>query len=152
MFQKRSAKAPKGAEVRRSTNRLICEVADQGQKRPISTAMRKQSRNEAGGTKAPSHREPHHGFCKSTITRRQYLPPVNPYRPALFTVSHIAVSVNYDYQAPESASWLFLPWATLRFLQRCDNMKRDFDRGAGESLTMSIPMASLVLRTGGLEA
>ena len=41
MVQKRSVKAPGGAEVRRSTNRLTCEVVDQGQKRPISTVMRK---------------------------------------------------------------------------------------------------------------
>jgi hypothetical protein len=41
MVQKRSVKAPGGAEVRRSTDRLPCEVADQGLKRPISTAMRK---------------------------------------------------------------------------------------------------------------
>jgi hypothetical protein len=51
---------------------------------------------------------------------RQYLPPVNPYLPALFTVSHITVSVNHDHQAPESASWLFLLWATARFLQKHD--------------------------------
>jgi hypothetical protein len=41
MVQKRSVKAPRDAEVRRSTDRLTCEVVDQGQKRPISTAMRK---------------------------------------------------------------------------------------------------------------
>ena len=41
MVQKRSVKAPEGAEVRLSTDRLTCEVADQGQTRPISTAMRK---------------------------------------------------------------------------------------------------------------
>ncbi len=34
-------KAPRDAEVRRWTDRLTCEVADQGQKRPISNAMRK---------------------------------------------------------------------------------------------------------------
>jgi hypothetical protein len=41
MVQKRNVKAAGGAEVRRSTNRLTCEVADQGQKRPISTTMGK---------------------------------------------------------------------------------------------------------------
>lgn len=39
MVQKRSVKAPGGAEVRRSTDRWTCEVADQGQKHPISSAM-----------------------------------------------------------------------------------------------------------------
>ena len=41
MVQKRSVKAPRDAEVRRSTDRLTCEVTDQGQKRPISTVIRK---------------------------------------------------------------------------------------------------------------
>lgn len=45
-------KALGGAEVRRSADRLTCEVADQGLKCPISTAMRKPSRNEAGWRKA----------------------------------------------------------------------------------------------------
>jgi hypothetical protein len=52
MVQKRRVKATGGAEVRRSTDRFACEVADQGQKRPISTAMKetepKRGRAEEG--------------------------------------------------------------------------------------------------------
>ncbi|KAJ5719708.1 hypothetical protein N7493_007286 [Penicillium malachiteum] len=48
MVQKRSVKAPGGAEVRRSTNRLTCEAADQGQKHSISTAMRKTEQRGRG--------------------------------------------------------------------------------------------------------
>jgi hypothetical protein len=40
------SEAPGGAEVRRSTDRLTCEIADQGQKRPISTVMRKTEPND----------------------------------------------------------------------------------------------------------
>lgn len=93
MVQKRSVKAPGGAEVRRSTNRLTCEVADQGQKRPISTAMRKT--------------EPKRGRAEEG-TR--------------VTVGHITVSVKARLPGasirllPFTASWLFLPWATSLFL------------------------------------
>lgn len=40
------------------------------------------------------YRGPHHGFCKSMITLRQYLPRVTPHLLALFTVGHITVSWN----------------------------------------------------------
>ena len=52
MVQKRSVKVPGGAEVRRSTDRLACEATDQGEKRPMSTAIRKTEPKEAGWRKA----------------------------------------------------------------------------------------------------
>ncbi|OKP06071.1 hypothetical protein PENSUB_6522 [Penicillium subrubescens] len=83
MVQKRSVKAPGGAEVRRSTNRLTCEVADQGQKRPISTAMRNTEPKRGQAEEGTRVTVGHHGFCKSTITRRQYPPPGALYRGAI---------------------------------------------------------------------
>ncbi|KAJ5358324.1 uncharacterized protein N7496_010737 [Penicillium cataractarum] len=57
-FQKQSLKAPGGAKVRRSADQLTCEVANQGQKRPISTAMRKTEPKRGQAEEGSADRTP----------------------------------------------------------------------------------------------
>ncbi|KAJ5453751.1 uncharacterized protein N7458_004707 [Penicillium daleae] len=108
MVQKRSVKAPEGAEVRRSTNRLMCEVADQGQKRPISTAMRKtepkRGRAEEGTRVIVGH---------ITVSVKARLQGASIRLLALFTVGHITVSLMQGYHAPVPASRYLMPPGAL---------------------------------------
>jgi hypothetical protein len=109
MVQKRSVKAPEGAEIRRSTNRLTCEVADQGQKRPISTAMRKtepkRGRVEEGTRVTVGH---------ITVSVKARLPGASIRLLALFTVGHITVSVNA--RIPCASTYLLLTPTSRRSL------------------------------------